>query len=82
MTIISPFQQKINSIARGWDAVLSSKEMMALENFDCCADFRSIANPGQIGTKDEWLVWIKEGYQGLHPAILAKNIESEMFVAA
>lgn len=77
---ITPLQQKVNSIARGWDAVMSDEELNALAEYDCCADFRSIPNPERVGTKDTYLVWIKDGYQGAHPAILKRNDEINQFI--
>jgi len=61
----------------GRGVIVSCEEMSELE-YDV-KNVRSIQNPHQCGMLDEYIAWVKEGYAGGNPLILAANKKSDEF---
>ena len=77
---IETYLHKRNVIESGYDAIFSDEEMNELEKQ--VDNIRSLRNPKQVGILDAWLAWVKEGYAGDNPLILASNQKSDEFCSS
>jgi hypothetical protein len=77
---IETYLHKRNVVQSGYDAIFSSEEINELEKQ--VPNVRSLTNPNRVGILDEWIAWVKEGYAGDNPRILAANKKSDEFCFA
>ncbi len=74
---IKSYLHKRNVVKSGYDAIFSSEEINELEKD--VPNVCSLTNPNRVGILDEWIAWVKEGYSGDNPRIIAANKKSDDF---
>ncbi len=73
-------EDKYSLMLLGESVICSTEEMEESEHLDNEFFIRSLINPNQLGTKDEYLCWIKEKYTGKDKNILSANKRIDEFL--
>ena len=60
---------KIERLLSGEKVICSDQELNSLVDFNWSNSIASILNPNQIGTKDNYIAWIKPGIKLTRPRL-------------